>query len=93
MPIGAFWSEKSTRRGSGFDLHIRCNSDERSDHERTGYPRSGYGLENACEVCKQYFENAEILGWFLTVPGQPLEANHNIKKIHENFLQRESILS
>ena len=46
MPIGAFFGRrKSTRRGSGFDLHIRCNSDERSDHERTGYPRSGYGLE------------------------------------------------
>lgn len=45
--------------------------------------------KNACEVCKQYFENAEILGWFLTVPGQPLEANHNIKKIHEKFFSRE----
>ena len=40
------------------------------------------------------FENAEILGWFLTVPGQPLEANHNIKKIHEKFSpERKAFLS
>lgn len=44
---------------------------------------------NGCEICKQYFENAEILGWFLTVPGQPTEVTRNIKKVHEKFFARE----
>lgn len=41
--------------------------------------------KNACEVCKQYFGNAEILGWFLSVSGQLSEATNHIKKIHEKF--------
>ena len=45
--------------------------------------------KNACEICKQYFENAEILGWFLSVSGQPSEATHNIKKIHKKFFSKE----
>ena len=44
MPIGAFLVGEKVQEEDQ-DLHIRCNSDERSDHERTGYPRSGYGLE------------------------------------------------
>lgn len=45
--------------------------------------------KNGCEICKQYFENAEILGWFLTVPGQPTEVTRDIKKVHEKFFARE----
>lgn len=45
--------------------------------------------KSACEKCKEYFGDAEILGWFLAVPGQPWEVNHNLKKIHEKFFARE----
>ena len=50
--------------------------------------------KNACEICKQYFENAEILGWFLSVSGQPSEATHNIKKIHKKvfFLKEKKYI-
>lgn len=45
--------------------------------------------KNACEACKQYFGDAEILGWFLGVSGQLLEVNHNISKIHQKMFSRE----
>lgn len=48
--------------------------------------------KDACERCKEYFPEAEILGWFLINSGQPLEINHNITKIHEHFFAREESL-
>ena len=45
--------------------------------------------KNACETCKQYFGDAEILGWFLTSAGQALEVSHNITKVHQKFFSRE----
>lgn len=44
---------------------------------------------NACEICKEYFGDAEILGWFLTAAGQPLEINHNLMKVHQKLFSRE----
>ncbi len=45
--------------------------------------------KNACETCKQYFGDAEILGWFLSTVGQPLDINHNILKVHQKLFSRE----
>lgn len=45
--------------------------------------------KNACETCKEYFGNAEILGWFIAGGEHPLEVNHNINKIHQKYFQRE----
>ena len=45
--------------------------------------------KHACETCKEYFGNAEILGWFITGGEHPLEVNHNINKIHQKYFPRE----
>lgn len=45
--------------------------------------------KDACEKCKEYFGDAEILGWFITGGEQPLEVNHNINKIHQRYFSRE----
>ena len=45
--------------------------------------------KKGCEVCKEYFGDAEILGWFLTNTGQALEVNHNIVKVHQKLFSRE----
>lgn len=45
--------------------------------------------KDACEKCKEYFGDAEILGWFVTGGEQPLEVNHNINKIHQRYFSRE----
>ncbi len=45
--------------------------------------------KHACETCKEYFENAEILGWFITGGEQPIEVNHNITKMHQKYFSRE----
>lgn len=45
--------------------------------------------KHACETCKEYFGNAEILGWFITGGELPLEVNHNINKIHQKYFSRE----
>ena len=43
----------------------------------------------ACETCKEFFEDGEILGWFLTTVGQPLEINQNLLRTHQKFFSRE----
>lgn len=45
--------------------------------------------KNACETCKEYFGNAEILGWFIAGGEHNLEINHNINKIHQKYFPRE----
>ena len=45
--------------------------------------------KHACETCKEYFGNAEILGWFITGGEHSLEVNHNINKIHQKYFPRE----
>ncbi len=45
--------------------------------------------KNACELCKEYFGDAEILGWFLATVGQPLEINQNILKVHQKLFSKE----
>ncbi len=45
--------------------------------------------KHACETCKEYFGDAEILGWMLAGEDVPAEANHNISKIHQKYFQRE----
>jgi len=45
--------------------------------------------QHACETCKEYFGNAEILGWFIAGGESNLEINHNINKIHQKYFPRE----
>lgn len=45
--------------------------------------------KHACETCKEYFGNAEILGWFITGGENSLEVNNNINKIHQKYFPRE----
>lgn len=45
--------------------------------------------KNACEICKEYFGDAEILGWFIAGGEDSLEVNHNITKIHQKYFSRE----
>ena len=45
--------------------------------------------KHACETCKEYFGDAEILGWFITGGDHSLEVNHNINKIHQKYFPRE----
>lgn len=45
------------------------------------------------EECKEYFGGAQILGWFLTMPGMPLALNKNLIRLHEkNFTEDYSVL-
>ena len=45
--------------------------------------------KHACETCKEYFGNAEILGWFIAGGEHSLEVNHNINKLHQKYFSRE----
>lgn len=45
--------------------------------------------KNACETCKEYFEEAEILGWFVSGGENQIEVNYNVKKMHQKYFQRE----
>lgn len=45
--------------------------------------------KNACETCKEFFGNAEILGWVLVGENIPQEATHNIQKMHQRYFPRE----
>ena len=48
--------------------------------------------KHACEVCKEYFGDAEILGWFIAGGENPIEINHNINKLHHKYFPREKSL-
>lgn len=45
--------------------------------------------KHACETCKEYFGDAEILGWFIVGGEHSLEVNHNINKLHQKYFHRE----
>lgn len=45
--------------------------------------------KNACETCKQFFGDAEILGWFVTGGERTVEMNHHISKVHQKYFPRE----
>ena len=45
--------------------------------------------KRGCELCKEYFDNLEILGWFLVSDGQVLEVNHNLMKIHRKLFPKD----
>lgn len=45
--------------------------------------------KDACEKCKEYFGDAEILGWFIAGGEHPLEISNNITKIHQRYFSRE----
>ena len=42
--------------------------------------------KNAYEDCKQYFEDGEMLGWFVAQPGVELDAKSNIVKLHKKIV-------
>lgn len=43
-----------------------------------------------CEQCKEYFEEAQPVGWFVAAPGLPLSLNSNMLHIHEKFIPKEN---
>jgi LysM repeat protein len=46
----------------------------------------------AYEDCKQYFEDGEMLGWFVAHPGVPLTPEHNTIKFHKkSFPKKNSV--
>jgi len=47
--------------------------------------------KHACETCKQYFEEAEILGWFIA-GGQTVDISHSLTKLHQKYFPREKSL-
>lgn len=48
--------------------------------------------KHACETCKEFFGDAEILGWYIAGGENNIEINHNIKKLHQKFFRRENSL-
>ena len=45
--------------------------------------------KNACETCKEFFADSEILGWAIIGGEQPFEMSHQIQKMHQKFFRRE----
>ena len=48
--------------------------------------------KNACETCKEFFGDSEILGWVIVGGEQPFEMTHQIQKMHQKFFRREKSL-
>lgn len=42
------------------------------------------------EQCKEYFGEAQAVGWFASVPGLPLSLNSSMLHIHEKFIPKEN---
>ncbi|WP_346906681.1 LysM peptidoglycan-binding domain-containing protein [Faecalicatena orotica] len=49
--------------------------------------------KKAYEDCKQYFEDGEMLGWFVAHSGVPLSPEHNMVKLHKkSFPKKNTVL-
>ena len=48
--------------------------------------------KRACETCKEFFGDAEILGWALVGGECVIEMNHQIQKMHQKYFHREKSL-
>lgn len=46
--------------------------------------------KRAYEECKQYFEDGEMLGWFVAHQGVPLEPEHNTVKFHKKSFPKKN---
>lgn len=48
--------------------------------------------DKAQKDCKEFFEDGEIIGWFVCLPGQPLLLNDNLVKLHEQYFKRSDTI-
>lgn len=46
----------------------------------------------AYEDCKQYFEDGEMLGWFVANPGVPLSVGEGITKLHRKAFPKNNTI-
>lgn len=46
--------------------------------------------KDSCEVCKAFFGDGQIIGWFAAIPGIPFAMNSNLKSVHHKLFSRES---
>lgn len=46
--------------------------------------------KDSCEMCKEFFGDGQIIGWFAAIPGIPFAMNSNLKKVHHTLFSRES---
>ena len=93
-PIGAFLAGEIVREENEDYIYVYGAIQMKEIHKKGKeivIPEESW--KEACEVCKQYFGDSEILGWFLTSEGLNLETNHNLLKIHQKiFAKEKSIL-
>ncbi len=45
--------------------------------------------KNACETCKEFFGDSEILGWVIVGGVEPFEMTHQMQKMHQKYFHRE----
>ena len=45
--------------------------------------------KHACETCKEFFGDSEILGWVIVGGEQPFEMTNQVQKMHQKFFHRE----
>lgn len=48
--------------------------------------------KNGYEDCKQFFEDGEMMGWFVAQRGQPLTLNHSMLKLHRKSFSKKNTL-
>ncbi|MEG2483791.1 MAG: LysM domain-containing protein, partial [Lachnospiraceae bacterium] len=91
MPLGAFLiGEMDKQKENAFvfgaiqihDLEMKGNDIVIGDD----------AWKTAFEECKHFFDEGEIIGWFVTIPGLPMTVGDRIVKSHEKaFSKKESI--
>ena len=46
----------------------------------------------AYEECKEFFEDGEIVGWFMVQSGMPLEPDHSLIKLHKKSFPKKNTI-
>lgn len=93
-PIGAFLIGERTRSEDLECVYI-SGAVCMEEVEKVGpdIAISDKAWDQARKDCKEYFDNQEIVGWFICLPGHPLLLNSNLRKLHEqHFSEKNSVL-
>ncbi len=59
---------------------------------KTGYVLDEDTWKHAYEDCKQYFEDGEMLGWFVAHAGVPLAAEESVVKLHKKSFPKKNTI-
>lgn len=92
-PLGAFLIGEMQRNANEDYVYIygaiKIHDLKKSGNE---YVLDDASWKRAYEECKEFFEDGEIVGWFMVQSGMPLEPDHSLIKLHKKSFPKKNTI-